>query len=121
MPDVLPDCRPRHKVGSIFVAELGCWMVRTYCGNCGKEGPFVNEDATFAFCQCDPCAEKYGHPAHLMVEPEQVFLERIENERRLQTGVNFDDPVSLLKAVEDPSNPLSALARDWSKHVRSFA
>jgi hypothetical protein len=116
--DVLPECRAKRRTGDVWVSGMG-WMARTYCANCGAPGHFVSADATVAFIQCDACAEKYGHPAHFMVEKDHEFLERIENERQ-RRSLTFDDPVALLKAMEDKSDPLRLLARDWQRYVSSF-
>ena len=56
MMEILPDCRLKSPKGIAFHRSSN-W-VPIFCANCGAEGGFVpEENMTFAFYQCQECAE----------------------------------------------------------------
>lgn len=111
--DFLPDSRakrPKNIIRSPFGNLVIC-----FCANCGTEwGRVKEEEMTFAFVLCNDCAEKFGPIAGTYQEPDQVFFERIAQERE---AAKLEDPVEFAKALEDPSTPLGKLAAEWQKHV----
>lgn len=53
-------------------------MIPIFCANCGAPWGMVPEKhITFAFALCDKCFETHGAPAHLHMEPDRVFWERV--------------------------------------------
>ena len=59
----------------------GNW-VPIFCANCHTPGGRVpEENMTFAFWLCNPCWEKYGAPAALMVSPDEVFWSEVAAEQ----------------------------------------
>jgi hypothetical protein len=71
---------------------------------------------TFAFCLCDPCAEKQGPIAHTYKEPDSVFWERVANAQLEEYGGVLSAP-ALAKVLEDPGSVLSRLADEWRAHM----
>lgn len=118
MVDFLPDSRTREGKGSIRSPHGN--LVPIYCANCHCEWGMVPENyLTFAFCLCDPCAEKMGPIAHFYKEPDEVFWERINNamkEEQLKTRQAMT-PQSLALKLEDPSSTFAKLAEEWKKHA----
>jgi hypothetical protein len=116
--DFLPDSRTREVKGSIR-SPYGN-LIPVYCAQCGKEHGLVPEQhLTFAFCLCDPCAEKMGPIAHFYKEPDEVFWERINNamqeeQRKTRQAMT---PQSLALKLEDPSSIFAKLAEEWKKHA----
>lgn len=111
--DILPDSRaknPKNVIRSPFGNLVIC-----YCANCGVEwGRVREEEMTFAFVLCNACAEKMGPVAGMMAVPDEAFFERVRQERE---AAKLEDPIELLRALEDPSTALGKLATDWKKHV----
>ena len=57
--DILPDSRAKTTKGRVF--QGGTTWVPVYCATCGKDGGLVPEqNMTFVFYQCQPCADKTG-------------------------------------------------------------
>lgn len=114
-PDVLPDSR--GTTGSKQSIN-GTWWVSVFCANCGKSGGYVpEENMTFAFYLCDPCADKWGPIANTYVEPDEVFFRRVQ-EAQLEKYSRLLGPVELLRALEDANSPLAKLAREGLKRFK---
>lgn len=119
--EFLPESRTRDRKGAIQTADG--WLIPIFCANCCKPWGNVNEkDITFAFCLCDSCVEKHGAPAHLRMEPDSVFWERVSNEHK-ERAARGDPltPIVLARELEDPSSVVSKLAAEWRAHVRKVA
>src|SRR5919109_1234508 len=107
--DFLPDSRLRVPKASIQSPHGN--LIQLYCASCGIPYGMVPEGVlgpTFAFCLCQPCADKYGDIAHLYKEPDSVFWERVR-EAQAEGEIASDLP-GLLKQLEDPSSIASKLA-----------
>ena len=81
MTDVLPDSRPREtKAAKLFHRT---WWRPIFCANCGASGGLVpEENMTFAFYLCQPCADTWGDIAHTYMEPDAVFWQRVNEEQQ---------------------------------------
>jgi hypothetical protein len=114
--DLLPDSRAREAKGSVR-SPIGN-LIPGYCANCGIRWGMVPEnDTTFLFVLCQPCADSWGPIAHTYVEPDAVFYERVHNAQLEQHG----RPLTvgeLTRELEDPSSTLARLADEWRAHVR---
>ena len=124
--DILPDCRAGRagdRKGAIETPSG--WLIPVHCANCGREWGLVPEKhLTFAFCLCEPCAEKHGDPAHFYKEPDAAFWERIANEHKERQANGLfvpTTPEELAKELEDPSSVFAKLAEEWKSHVRKVA
>ena len=107
--DILPDSRLTHPKGAQNLA--GAWWVPLFCANCGADGGFVpEENMTFAFYLCDPCAERYGEIAGLYFMPDELFGEKLKQEQ-LSTYGRFLNEEELLKIVEADASPLATLIK----------
>lgn len=110
--DLLPECRaqaPRH---SVHRGVLGPW-VPVFCANCGAEGGRVpEENMTFCFYLCTPCAETHGQIAGTMLMPDEVFFQKVA-EAQLETHGRFLTEAEW--AVLDATHPLMKLVRDHPK------
>lgn len=84
MNDLLPDSRAKNTRGRIF--QGGTTWIPVFCANCGKEGPIVTENVTFAFWLCTPWEKKNGPITAMMRVPDQVFYERMLHEQLEYAG-----------------------------------
>ena len=91
-PNVLPNSRLREAKESTRIRagfkEGGSYMnwVPIFCANCGKSGGFVPEDhSQFAFWLCDNCVDKFGPIAATMQVPDEVFWEKVKQDKRQGT------------------------------------
>lgn len=115
-PNVLPDSRARVSRGAVRrVDSFGnvSNYIPVYCHNCGKDNGYVpEENCTFAFWLCDPCAEKWGdHLWDHYVEPDLVFWQRVKEEQ-LDKHQRELGPLELLKELEDPTTPLAKMFKE---------
>jgi NAD-dependent SIR2 family protein deacetylase len=111
--NILPDSRA-HEAKNVIRSPFGNLII-CYCANCGCEwGRVREEEMTFAFVLCNKCAETMGPIAGMMAVPDEVFFERVRQERET---AKLEDPVEFVKALADPSTPLGKLAVDWQKYV----
>lgn len=112
MADVLPSSVPR-KHSTVFIG--GVAYVRIACANCGKPGGAVPEPMVasggFVCYLCDGCAERWSPLVGTMLMPDEVFWARAR-EVQLEVAGREMTPAEILRALEDPSHPLSKLARD---------
>lgn len=110
----LPDSRPRVAKNPIrIVNALGAMnWVKTYCINCGCNGPLTLEETTTFFSYlCTPCAEKHGQWDGMFAVPEEVFFERLKNAQIEQYGKELTE-VELITALQDESSVVSKLAKE---------
>jgi hypothetical protein len=127
--DILPDSRPRELRGA--VKRNGVEMRPVYCASCGNPQGLVPVGMTYAFFLCDRngCAEKYGHDAHFMKEPDHVFwdkareLKEAEEKRLLaeQGPTAVVNDAFLARQLENPTSFWSKLKADFDRHLRRFA
>lgn len=111
--DILPDSRARE-AKNVIRSPFGN-LVICYCANCGCEwGRVKEEEMTFAFVLCNKCAETKGPIAGMMAVPDEVFFERVQQERE---ATKLEDPIEFVKALENPSTPLGKLGAEWKKRV----
>lgn len=115
--DLLPDSRARE-AKNVIRSPFGNLVV-CYCANCGTEwGRVREEEMTFAFVLCNPCAETYGNVAGMMAVPDDVFFAKVAEARR-EAEIADDDPAGFAKALEDPSTPLGKLAAEWKQTIKN--
>lgn len=108
MTDILPDSRLERPKGAVW---RGSWWVPVFCANCGADGGLVpEENMTFAFYLCDPCAEKYGEVAGTYLMPDEVYWERLKQEQ-LNTYGRVLTAEELVQIVEADASPLATLIK----------
>jgi hypothetical protein len=108
--DILPDCRTREP-GNIIQSPMGNW-VPIFCANCGKEGGSVpEENMTFVFWLCTPCAETYGVIAGMMMMPDEVFWDRVTQEQVASHGRMLTEQ-ELVDVVVADASPLATLLKE---------
>ena len=121
MADVLPDSRLHSALGT-FMAD---WTLPdgrverievqpVFCANCGAEHGFVPKDnTTWAFFLCNPCFDKWGVPAGLMVQSDADFWESVHQEMLAKFGRALTSvEVEVLHDQGKLGAPLEALMRD---------
>jgi len=88
-PNVLPNSRLREAKESTRIRagfkEGGSYMnwVPIFCANCGAKGGFVPEDrCSFSFWLCDNCVEIHGKIAGTMSVPDEIFWQRIAQDKK---------------------------------------
>jgi hypothetical protein len=110
MVNILPESRPRERKGAVQTADG--WVIPIFCANCGKSHGMVPEKMiTFAFCLCQPCADKYGDDAHFYKEPDNVFWDRV-HEAMAEERVESLTIQQMTQHAEDPSSSLGKLLRE---------
>jgi len=110
MAEILPDSRARD-ASRILMGHGGVW-VPVFCANCGADGGMVPEDnMTFAFYLCRPCAETHGAIAGMMMMPDEVFFERLKQEQ-LEAHGRFLTEQELIAIVEADASPLAKLIKE---------
>ena len=110
----LPDSRPRVTKNPIrIVNALGAMnWVKTYCINCGCDGPLTLEETTTFFSYlCTPCAEKYGQWDGMFAVPEEVFFEKLRNAQIEAYGRELTE-CEMLAALQDGTSVISKLASE---------
>jgi hypothetical protein len=87
-------------------------LVPIFCANCGKPGGMCpEENMTFLFYQCEPCARTYGNIAGTMLMPDEVFWADVQAAQTEKYG----RPLTAEETTASLANPMSlesALARD---------
>jgi hypothetical protein len=114
MPDLLPDSRLAQPTGvKRLVNKLGSLnYVPIFCANCGAEGGMVpEENMTFAFYLCNPCAEKWTPLVDTCMVPDQLFWQKV-NEAQLENYGRILSGPEIQKELQDPNSILSMLARE---------
>lgn len=114
-PDILPDCRLKQSKNvqhSVGPNAIGLNWVPTFCANCGTSGPLtLEENITFFFYLCNPCAEKWGPIAGLYMEPDAVFFERVKQEQLEKYGRELTAP-EVIEVLQDENSSLSKLVKE---------
>lgn len=110
MPDILPDSRMQDR--RQFIPSVLGNLVPVFCGNCGKRGPdCYEENMTFMFWLCRPCAETYGPIAGTMLMPDEVYWEKLKQEQ-LATYGRFLTEAELVAIVAADASPLATLIKE---------
>lgn len=117
--DVLPSSVPREIKDVVFVThDIGLLKgitlayVQTFCANCGKKGPLVEESSKdFAFYLCYSCAEKWSFMANTYVVPDEVWFERNKQVMLEKEGRELTGP-EIVEAMRDPNHYLNKLTSD---------
>jgi hypothetical protein len=110
---IYPDSRAKRPTN--VQIHLGFNWVPIFSANYGADGGFVpEENCTFAFYLCDPCAHKMGPIHGSDMEPDAVFFDRVRNEQLEKYGRELSLP-ELAEAVKDEHSSLTKLTkdRDW--------
>lgn len=109
MPEILPDSRAKNPTGRIFRGSQA-W-VPVFCANCGCAGGMCpEENMTFLFYQCEPCARTYGAIAGTMSMPDEVFYEKMKQEQMASHG-RYLTELELAAVVEADASPLATLIK----------
>lgn len=111
--DILPDSRlvgGSSTKGAILRGNT--YWVPIFCASCGKDGGLVpEENMTFAFYLCQPCADKYGEiTAHYMM-PDHVFWEMVKEEQ-LEKYHRLLSSEEVVSELSNPESPMSRMARE---------
>lgn len=118
-PLILPDSRLRETKN--VVVRDGVNWVPIFCANCGADGGIVpEENTTFAFYLCNPCAEKYGNIEGTYVESDVAFWEKV-HAAQLEKYGRVLEPGEIVEQLKDGNSLLSKLARergDYNKKGR---
>jgi hypothetical protein len=108
--NVLPDCRAKQPKN--VYNHIGLNWVQTFCANCGVPGPLTpEENTTFFFYLCQPCAEKWGPIAGTYMEPDAVFFERVKREQLEKYGRELTAP-EIIEVLKDSNSSLSKLVNE---------
>lgn len=110
--DVMPDSRLKTTFTPMNAQwREGGWWIPIFCASCCAPGGFIpQENMTYAFYLCNPCALKYGKLTTMMMIPDQVFWERVKQEQMERYGryLTTDE----LVAVAAGKSPLATLLRE---------
>ena len=107
MADLLPDSRMTDR--RQFVPGPYGAQVPIFCANCGTDGGWVpEENMTFVFYLCRPCAETYGEIAGMTMTPDEIFFERVKQEQ-LEAHGRFLSEQELHDVVAADASPLATL------------
>lgn len=110
MSDILPDSRAKDPRGRVIVGSQ-VW-VPIFCANCGRPGGMCpEENMTFLFYQCEPCARTYGALAATMAMPDEVFWETVK-QAQIEKYDRVPSPEEVATALADPLSLESLLARN---------
>lgn len=105
--DILPDSRAKITRHRVF--QGGVAWVPVYCANCGKDGGLVpEENMTFVFYQCQPCADKTGPLLDHYKMPDEVFFEKVKQEQIAAYG-RYLTPEEIGAVIENNDTPLAKL------------
>lgn len=110
MSDVLPNSRARVTRNVVMRGSVA-W-VPFYCANCGTSGGLCpEENMTFAFYLCNPCAETHGAIANTMMVPDEVYWQKFKEAQLEKYGRELG--IKQLQAVlDDPDDQLAVLAKE---------
>jgi hypothetical protein len=93
----------------------GVTFIPIYCANCGADGGGVPEEhTTYAFYLCNPCTEKHGAPAGMLMMPDEIFFEKVK-QAQLEEHGRLLSSAEIVTVLDDSSSALSKLARDAPK------
>lgn len=108
--DILPDSRPQ--VARAVKAYRALNWVPIFCANCGADGGMVpEENMTFAFYLCQPCADRWGAIAGTYMEPDEVFWKKVHDAMMEKFG-RILTPEEQALALQDENHILSKLAKE---------
>jgi hypothetical protein len=89
--------------------------VPIFCANCGADGGMVpEENMSFAFYLCAPCAEKWAPLTDTYMEPDAVFWQKVKDAQLEKYGRELS-PHELVEVLKDDSNLISKLCKDRGK------
>lgn len=109
-PLILPDTRLREPKKVVFANGMN-W-VPIFCASCGADGGLVpEENCSFAFYLCQPCADKFGNIEGTYIEPDAVFWQRVHDEMIEKYGRVLTS-AELVEVLKDEHHPLTKLCRD---------
>jgi hypothetical protein len=109
-PNILPDSRLKRPTN--IYHHLGLNWVPTFCANCGAPGPFTpEENMTFFFYLCQPCAETWGPIAGTYMEPDAVFFQRVKQEQLEKYGRELTAP-EMIEILKDGNNSVTKLVNE---------
>lgn len=108
-PDLLPDSRLRETKGA--VNRAGVWWVPVFCANCGVPYGYVpEENCTFACWLCEKCEPTYGPVAGVMLMPDEVFWQKVQQEQLDRYGRLLTEQ-ELLQVQDEAATPLGTLLK----------
>jgi len=115
--DIFPDSRLKtpmrvqrlnNNLGSLN------W-VPIFCANCGADGGLVpEENMSFAFYLCNPCAEKWSPLTNTYVEADAVFWAKVRDAQLEKYGRELT-PNELVEVLKDDASLISKLCKDRGK------
>jgi len=109
-PLILPDSRAKET--KKVVRLHGINWIPVFCANCGADGGLMpEENITFAFYLCNPCAEKYGNIEGTYIESDVAFWQKVE-EAQLEKYGRVLKPEEQMEQLKDGNSLLSKLARE---------
>lgn len=111
----LPNSIAVRNEKSIVWANGMKWLP-IFCANCGKQhGQVLQTDwervKNFAFCLCDPCAEKWSPLADTMIAPDEVFWRRFHEVQLEEFGRELTD-AELVEALKNDDHVITKLCKD---------
>lgn len=112
-PEILPLCTTRETRGRVYNAALGCWMIPTYCMNCGIPYGYRNDAppaAGYVGVICEPCAESWQPLLGVALVPDQVHAQRA-NDAMLEAYGRVLSQAEQVIALDDVNSVLSRFAR----------
>lgn len=119
--DILPDSRLRtvatakNSQRRVIDAYGAMGWIPIYCANCGKDGGLVpEENMTFVFYLCTPCADKWGAIAGTYMEPDTAFWEKVKQAQLEKYGRELTAP-EIVEELKNDDSVLSKLAKDKPK------
>ena len=106
---ITPDSRT--KAPKNVQLHRGLNWVPIYCANCGDDGGFVpEENTTFVFYLCNPCAEKLPPIEGTYVMPDAVYWEKVKN-AQLEDYGRLLSTHEIAAELENPDSQLSKLKK----------
>lgn len=109
-PTLLPDSRAKEAKNVTLFRGVNWRPI--FCANCGADGGKVpEENCTFAFYLCDPCAVKWAPLANTLAVPDEVFWQKVKEAQLEKYGRELS-AIELVESLKDGDSILSKLARD---------
>lgn len=112
---LLPNCLLKNRRSDLVLSGTGEWFY-LFCANCGKDGGRVRSteiplEQQFAFYLCDPCAEKYGAIAGMLMVPDEAFWAKVKEAQIEKYGRELE-PWEVVEELKDENSMMSKLARE---------
>lgn len=117
---VLPDSRLKNRDFGAVMSDIDLpdgsiirlEMIPVFCANCGKHHGYVpKENITWSFWLCQPCADKCGEIAGMMMVPDHQYWEAVKEEMIANYGrVLTHEEVETL--VEHGYGKLASIAKE---------